>query len=120
MERQEIRELRRRHGWTQAQLAAELGTDAVTVSRWERGVAVPRPSAARRLAGLAGGRSREITELVKLLGEDRALRLLRRAELLSRPAPQVTFAIDPALRLAQMERALREQEELRRRLRSGS
>jgi 8-oxo-dGTP pyrophosphatase MutT (NUDIX family) len=48
-----IRRLRRERGWTQAQLAALLDTDAVTVSRWERGVSQPRRSARARLAQLA-------------------------------------------------------------------
>ena len=45
----DIRALRKAKGWTQAELAAKLGTDHVTVSRWERGVSVPRPLARRQL-----------------------------------------------------------------------
>ena len=48
-----IRSLRKRRGWTQAELAHELGTDPVTVSRWERGVSRPRRSANIRLAEIA-------------------------------------------------------------------
>jgi 8-oxo-dGTP pyrophosphatase MutT (NUDIX family) len=48
-----IRSLRERRGWTQAELAHELGTDPVTVSRWERGVSRPRRSANIRLAEIA-------------------------------------------------------------------
>lgn len=38
-----IRDLRRRLGMTQRQLAAELQVDQATISRWERGVEAPRP-----------------------------------------------------------------------------
>ena len=53
-----IRILRSRLGWTQQRLASELGTDHGTVSRWERGIARPRPSALQRLRllGLDGRR----------------------------------------------------------------
>ncbi|MEW9922294.1 helix-turn-helix domain-containing protein [Marimonas sp. MJW-29] len=44
-----IRELRRRLGMTQQQLAEQLHVDQGTVSRWERGVESPRP---RRWAAL--------------------------------------------------------------------
>ena len=49
---QQIRELRTARGWTQAQLARALGTDPVTVSRWERNISKPRPAGIRRLATL--------------------------------------------------------------------
>ena len=53
-----IRDLRLQLGWTQQRLAAELGTDHGTVSRWERGVSQPRRSARHRLQllGLGGRR----------------------------------------------------------------
>lgn len=58
-----IRRVRALRGWTQARMADELGTDPVTVSRWERGVAAPRRSAQRRLAELVAttGRRRFAT-----------------------------------------------------------
>jgi transcriptional regulator with XRE-family HTH domain len=52
----DIRALRKAKGWTQAELATRLGTDHVTVSRWERGVSVPRPGVQRRLRELLGHR----------------------------------------------------------------
>jgi transcriptional regulator with XRE-family HTH domain len=90
MKREEIRELRTRLGWTQARLARELGTDAVTVSRWERGVSKPRPSAAKRLSALG---------------------------LASGPKSRVRFSEDPASRLQKLDRARLEQLSLKRRAR---
>jgi len=84
-----IREQRRRRGWTQAELAKRLGTDHVTVSRWERGVAVPRPTTWRRLEDVFGAPRK--------------------------PSGEVRFADDPTRRLRELDRMLREQRELKRR-----
>lgn len=43
MDGQTIREIRRRLGLTQRQLADKLSVDQGTISRWERGVEQPRP-----------------------------------------------------------------------------
>lgn len=77
-------------GWTQLQLAVELGTDPVTVSRWERGVAHPRPAAMRRLDALS---------------------------LAVGPTGEVRFSEEPAIRLGKLDRARREQVDLKRRAR---
>ncbi len=49
-----IRQLREERGWTQLDLALQLGVDVSTVSRWERGLAVPRRRRQQRLADLFG------------------------------------------------------------------
>lgn len=49
---QAIRDVRRRRGWSQLDLAARLGTTTATVSRWERGKAWPRYHRLRALAVL--------------------------------------------------------------------
>jgi transcriptional regulator with XRE-family HTH domain len=77
-----IKRLRQQKRWTQARLAAWLGTDPVTVSRWERGVSEPRSSARKRLL-----------ELVPFPERRRRVR----------------FAADPTTRLREVDRALREQ-----------
>ena len=41
--RNSIKQEREHRGWSQARLAQELGTDSVTISRWERGVSHPSP-----------------------------------------------------------------------------
>jgi len=45
----EIKELRKKLGMTQQQLADKLGVDDLTVSRWERHVAKPSRLAKRQL-----------------------------------------------------------------------
>jgi transcriptional regulator with XRE-family HTH domain len=47
-----LRTARRSVGLTQKQLAAELGVEAITVSRWERGVTTPSLPRLRRVAEL--------------------------------------------------------------------
>lgn len=86
----EIRELRRRRRWTQSRLARELGTDAVTVSRWERGISTPRPAASKRLDALT---------------------------LADGPRGTVSFTEDPAIRLRKLDRARRQQLDLKSRVR---
>ncbi|MEX2458535.1 MAG: helix-turn-helix transcriptional regulator [Actinomycetota bacterium] len=108
-----VRALRRRRGWTQADLADRLGTDPVTVSRWERGVSRPRPSAQVRLQELATPLPADFSRLVWVVGEDLAERSLRRVVLLSSRPPVHRFAVDPTRRLREVDRALREQEELK-------
>jgi transcriptional regulator with XRE-family HTH domain len=44
-----FKDMRRKKGFSQSQLAREFGVDVMTVSRWERGVVAPIP----RLAELA-------------------------------------------------------------------
>lgn len=39
---------------TQKELGEEMGVDAMTVSRWERGVVEPRPRHLRKLSDLTG------------------------------------------------------------------
>ena len=45
---------KRKLSLTQAELAAELGVEPVTVSRWERGVVEPRPAVIREIARMSG------------------------------------------------------------------
>jgi transcriptional regulator with XRE-family HTH domain len=77
-----IKALRRDRGWTQSQLAAKLGTDAVTISRWERGRSRPRRSAVERLRRLVPPEG---------------------------PARRVPFVHDPSQRLREVDNARREQ-----------
>ncbi|MFN2641613.1 MAG: helix-turn-helix domain-containing protein [Actinomycetota bacterium] len=77
--------MRRRNCWTQVDLAHRIGTDPLTISRWERGIARPRPSALSRFRELGGVLPRTLGALVRATGRDEAARLLKRAVLLTHP-----------------------------------
>ncbi len=55
-----IRQLREQRGWTQLELANQLGVTPSTVYNWERGNWEPRASQLRRLATLFGVRMDDI------------------------------------------------------------
>ncbi len=55
-----LREERERHGWSQARLAEMLGTEAVTVGRWERGISFPYPYFREKLCQLFGKSLQEL------------------------------------------------------------
>lgn len=112
----EIRALRARHGWTQKEMAARLGTDAVTVSRWERGKSRPRPSAESRLENMASGLPSDIQSLVSFVGESRARSVLKRISILTLRPRRQRFSADPTQRIKQVERALQEQRQMKARL----
>jgi transcriptional regulator with XRE-family HTH domain len=116
-----IRKLRRRYGWTQQQLGSRLGVDAVTISRWERGVSTPRRHLRRALENLAEAPSSTqmsasidsgIDELVRIVGLDRARKALRREALLGRHPALVVFPVDPTVRLRELESILHDQWDL--------
>lgn len=104
-----VKALRESRGWTQVQLAGLLGTDSVTISRWERGVSRPRRSAQARLRELSRSVPERLGGLVGAIGADRAERILRRVVLLSWRPSGPRFSADPSPRLAEVERARREQ-----------
>ncbi len=116
-----IRRLRERFGWSQAELARRLGTDAGTVSRWERGVTQPRAAHRSRLSALLGeSTDASLDELIRLVGAETAKRVLRRYILLRwQPAGATAGgALDSAeARLVAAERARAEQLDLKAQLR---
>jgi transcriptional regulator with XRE-family HTH domain len=57
---QTIRELREQRGWTQMELAVQIGVTTTTISAWERGMYEPRASQLRALAEAFGVRMDEI------------------------------------------------------------
>ncbi len=86
-----IRELR---GWSQAKAAQELGTTTVTVSRWERGLAVPSPYFREQLCTLFGQNASELGFLATEQDETGH----KQAVLLSTTQPEIhQFLIDPLL-----------------------
>ena len=53
MDSKEIKAIRKRLGFTQTELANELGVNQVTVNRWENGKRKPSKLAVRQLERLA-------------------------------------------------------------------
>jgi transcriptional regulator with XRE-family HTH domain len=96
-----LRTARRSAGLTQKQLAEALGVEAITVSRWERGVTTPSLPRLRRIAELtettvsdlvrtpdaASAHAVELAALREELAETRALvdRIARTLDELARP-----------------------------------
>lgn len=60
-----IRRLRKEHGYTQEQLGRELGLSAMAISQWENGRAVPRMGAVERMAKLFGVKKSVIIDEVR-------------------------------------------------------
>ncbi|GCE50835.1 putative membrane protein [Thermosporothrix hazakensis] len=55
-----LRREREKRGWSQARVAEQIGTEAVNVSRWERGYATPSPYFREKLCLLFGKDAREL------------------------------------------------------------
>jgi transcriptional regulator with XRE-family HTH domain len=55
-----LKQARELRGWSQAKVAEEIGTDATTVSRWERGIFSPTPYFRERLCKLFGKNAEEL------------------------------------------------------------
>ena len=55
----ELKELRQSRGWSQENLARELGVSFATVNRWENGKAVPSKLAAIQLEKIFAGKAKE-------------------------------------------------------------
>ena len=68
-----IKELREKKGWTQLELANEIGVTPSTIYNWERGRFVPRLAQLRDLARVLGVR---MDEMELLDDEDQAKKLV--------------------------------------------
>src|SRR5437588_456979 len=55
-----LRRVRMLKGWSQAELAEQVGTSFEMVSRWERGVTVPSPRYQKRLYAVLGKTAEEL------------------------------------------------------------
>jgi len=55
-----LKQARELRGWSQAKVAEQIGTDATTVSRWERGLFLPTPHFRERLCTLFGNNAEEL------------------------------------------------------------
>src|SRR3569832_2383632 len=118
----QIRAVRRRLRWTQAELTERLGVDSMTVSRWERGAVLPRRVMQDAIGRLAEptipaslpsppptetarrfSEHESIDELIRVVGVQPARMALRKLALLQRPSSAVTFPVDPSNRLRELD-----------------
>jgi len=60
MPNQLLKHEREQRGWSQARVAEQIGTDAGTISRWERGITSPTPYFRERLCVLYGKTAQEL------------------------------------------------------------
>ena len=60
MPNRHLKQERELRGWSQARVANEIGTDATTVSRWERGLFSPTPYFRERLCALFNKNAEEL------------------------------------------------------------
>src|SRR5437588_726490 len=49
-----LRDAREEHGWSQQELADQVGTTSVNISRWENGITFPNPHSRQRLCEVLG------------------------------------------------------------------
>ena len=94
-----LKQARERQGWSQEHVAREVGTDAFTVSRWERGVTMPSPHFRQQLCALFGLNALELG-LMPAEAEDRVAQATNNAAAESMPKAQAAIqeaVIDPAI-----------------------
>ncbi|HZO71991.1 MAG TPA: FxSxx-COOH system tetratricopeptide repeat protein [Ktedonobacteraceae bacterium] len=60
MENQALRQARENKGWSQRDVAEQIGTNRFTVTRWERGLAIPGPHYRQKLSALFGLSPRQL------------------------------------------------------------
>lgn len=89
----QLKRARERQGWSQEYVAREVGTDAFTVSRWERGVTMPSPHFRRQLCTLFGLSAPELG-LVPQATNEPTSEAPTRQDALPLPQPQL---LDPAI-----------------------
>lgn len=94
-----LKQARERQGWSQEYVAREAGTDAFTVSRWERGVTMPSPHFRQQLCRLFGLNALELG-LMPVETEERAAQATNRATVKAIGHVEVAIqepVIDPAI-----------------------
>jgi tetratricopeptide (TPR) repeat protein/transcriptional regulator with XRE-family HTH domain len=111
----QIKRARESQGWSQEYVAREVGTDAFTVSRWERGITVPSPHFRQQLCSLFGLSAAELG-LVPTEQNEPFTQVVSRPEAISSlPVVILDPAIPPSLTI---EHALVGRDELLRQLKA--
>ena len=83
---QQLKRERELRNWSQEELAARVGTDPKTVSRWENGDVLPRPESREALCTLFGKNAEEFG-LLKAKEKRRSSRTDRKGTTTRGPSP---------------------------------
>ena len=92
-----LKRARVRQGWSQEYVAREVGTDAFTVSRWERGVTMPGPHFRQQLCALFGLSVAELGLLPAEREESPAQATSQPRETTGQLSPVQSPVFDPAI-----------------------
>ena len=92
-----LKRARERQGWSQEYVAREVGTDAFTVSRWERGITMPSPHYRQQLCTLFGLSVAELGLLPAETEESPAQVTSRPSEIATQLPPVQAPVFDPAI-----------------------
>lgn len=102
-----LKQARELRGWSQAKVAEQIGTDATTVSRWERGLFSPTPYFRERLCALFSKNAEELgllesdsspehARVDSPLSSSRTLPVLQRLEEWQREDPHTGPLVPPS------------------------
>ena len=92
-----LKRARERQGWSQEYIAREVGTDAFTVSRWERGVTMPSPHFRQQLCTLFGLSVAELGLLPAETEESSTQATSHPHEIAAQFPPVLSPVFDPAI-----------------------
>ena len=93
----DIKELRWRLGWSQAELARRLGCRQQTISEWERGLYAPQNAYSRLLDMLSDQGEVYSYQVVRDPLADAAMKDSRRGQVLGVDLPPVATDFDPQI-----------------------
>ncbi len=91
-----LKRVREQQGWSQEYVARTVGTDAFTVSRWERGVTLPSPHFRQKLSALFGLSVAELGLLPTEM-EEAAITETEQHELVAPTLFAPVAVVDPAI-----------------------
>lgn len=93
----QLKRAREHRGWSQEDVAREINTEAFTVSRWERGIAMPGPHFRKRLSALFGLSPAELGLIPTKTDEPAEQATVQPADAVSQPASTRFPLLDPAI-----------------------
>ncbi len=93
----QLKRARERQGWSQEHVGQKIGTDAFTVSRWERGISMPSPYFRQKLCTLFDLSATELGLVPQEMGGQEATSSAHAEEMAPTAGPILDPAIPPPL-----------------------